>query len=476
MRHFYVCTFLVVLGWAASPALGQGLYGAPEMLPLAPASPEIASPPSGYVSMPAGYAGTQPAYPQAQYPQAQYPQAQYPQAQYPQAQYPQIQPAPRGVYGPVPMTARTASSGQASPMFDGPDYGSNGSACGPGCQSFGAACGFENAPCFQPNPCFQPKWYASAAGLFLTRDKANGVWVTDDPMRTTDADVGWRGGYDVKIGAYLGPCNNWSIEAGYWTIDRFNGFADMSLLPFSTVSTPLIVSNIEFAGVNGVYFFDNAAEHRVWRQDRVQSAEASLVYRFQGGAPCRSSPFDVSVLAGARYFGFDENLTFGSLANGGSWGGNGGYDEAYLNDRISNNLIGFQFGCDAGYRVVRTVRLYVSPRLGFYDNHIRARFDALRGDGTRATPTPASGVVGSYPVSADKDVFSFLGQIDAGLDWEFSPHWTVFLGYRLVAATGIGLADHQIPADVVDVSALGDIKHNGNLLVHGALAGIKVAF
>jgi hypothetical protein len=361
-------------------------------------------------------------------------------------------------------------------MFDGQGYGSNCSACGQGRRSFGAICGFDNAPCLQP------KWYASAAGLFLTRDEANGVWTTNETgtvnhlMRTTDANVDWRGGYDVKIGAYLGPCSNWSIEAGYWTIDRFSGSADMSLLPGNTVGTPLIVDGIEFAGVNGDRFFNDAAEHRLWRADRVQSAEASLVYRFAGCDPCCYSPFDVSVLAGARYFVFDENLTFGSLADGGSWGGNDGRDEAYLKDYISNNLIGIQFGCDAGYHVLRTVRLYASPRLGFYDNHIRARFDAFRGDGTRATPTPASGVVGSYPVSADKDVFSFLGQIDVGLDWEFSSHWTAFLGYRLVAATGIGLADHQIPADVVDVAALGDIKHNGNLLVHGALAGLRVAF
>jgi hypothetical protein len=87
-----------------------------------------------------------------------------------------------------------------------------------------------------------------------------------------------------------------------------------------------------------------------------------------------------------------------------------------------------------------------------------------------------SGVVGTYPVNADTNAFSFLGQVDAGVDWEFAPHWTAFVGYRMAAATGIGLADHQLPANVLDFTSLGDVKHNGNLLVHGALAGVRVEF
>ncbi len=441
MRQFHVCVLFVALGWAISSALGQGLYGVPEMLPLtpeasSPALPSYLPPPSGYIAVPTGY-GVQPGYPQTQ-------------PQYQQPQYAQTQPLPQTQY----------------PYGYGPDCAS----CGTGNRFFDAVRGFDR------DPCYQPKWYASALGLFLTRDQANGVFTTLDTatgdrlMRTTDADIDWRGGYDVKIGARFGAGNNWAIEGGYWTIDRFRGSAQTSLLP-GTVGTPLIVDGIEFVGVNGNDFFNDAAAHRLSRVNRIQSAEVSLLHR--SGS---FDPLDFSLLAGVRYVVFQEDLTFVALANGGTWGGNGGIDEAYLNDHIINNLIGFQFGVDTGYRVARTLRLFVTPKLGIYNNHIQARFDAFRGDLTRGNPTPASGITRTYPVSVDHDVFAFLGQIDVGLDWEFASRWTAPIGYRLVAATGMGLADHQFPNDVVDFAFLDTVKSNGSLLVHGALAGLKVEF
>jgi hypothetical protein len=50
------------------------------------------------------------------------------------------------------------------------------------------------------------------------------------------------------------------------------------------------------------------------------------------------------------------------------------------------------------------------------------------------------------------------------------------IGYRLVAATGMGLADHQFPNNVVDFAFLDTVKSNGNLLVHGAFAGLQIEF
>jgi hypothetical protein len=185
---------------------------------------------------------------------------------------------------------------------------------------------------------------------------------------------------------------------------------------------------------------------------------------------------DFSLMAGARYVVFDEQLAFGSLINGGTWGGSGGIDEAYLSDRIANNLIGFQLGVDTGFRVARAFRIFATPKVGFYNNHIEARFDAFRGDGTRGNPTAASGSTRTYPVSVDQDVFSFLGQVDAGLNWEFAPHWMATIGYRLVAATGMGLADHQFPSDVIDFAFLDTVESNGNLLIHGAFAGLQIEF
>ncbi len=377
---------------------------------------------------------------------------------------------------PVPQPALTpqpVGPAASGPFYDEPGYGCGGCCGAGGCRSLGEMFGLQR------DPCYQPKWYLSGAGLFLTRDDPNGVWTTLDNgsatrlMQTTDANVDWRGGYEVKLGGRFGPGNNWAIEGDYWTIDRFLGNAGSPPAPSGAVRTPLVVNDIQFGGVNGDTFFNNAADHRLQRINRVQSAEVNLVYRFGETDPCCWTVFDLSVSAGPRYFQFDELLTFGGLANGGTWGGAGGVNEAFLSQRVYNTLIGLQLGADAGYHLARSFRLFLSPKIGFYNNHIQTRFDALRGDGVRAVPTAGTG---AYPAYGDTDAFSFMAQIDAGVDWQFAPQWSAFLGYRLVAATGIGLADHQIPTDVRDFSSLSDVKHNGNLLVHGAFAGIKLDF
>jgi len=276
----------------------------------------------------------------------------------------------------------------------------------------------------------------------------------------------------------------------------------MSLLPANTVSTPLMVDGIEFrqdlVTRNGTYFFDDAAEHALWRDNRVQSIEINLVRWFGNGPyacgtacanPCAAggcgaygccaspcSPFALGVMLGPRYFIFDEELTLGGLANGGTWGGNGYLDEAYLSDHIINNLLGFQLGFNAAYRVADGFWLFVIPKFGIYNNHIVGRFDAFDGTGREAVPTPASGVVGTYPVFADKNVFACMAQIDVGLQWQFHSQWSAFAGYRLLAASGIALADHQIPPYIVDIPAFQDPKHNGDLILHGGFAGLMFCF
>ncbi len=352
--------------------------------------------------------------------------------------------------------------------------------CGPNCGFSGSGSPFFDAlNGYAGDPDYRPTWYATAYGLLFTRDRANGVATTVNPatgdwlMRTTDADVDWRGGYDVKIGTFFGANKNWGVEGGYWTIDRFRGFSQASLA--GGVDTPLAVNQIEFGGVNGDTFFNNSAGHRVARVNRLESAEVSLMRRSDVFDAYGFASMDLTLLAGVRYVVFREELTFGGLTAGGAWGGSP-LDEAYFNDRVINNLIGFQFGIDTGFRFARTLRIFATPKFGIYNNHIDARFDAFRGDSLRGNPTPGSGITRTYPVAVDRDVFAVLSQVDVGLDWEFAPHWSAVAGYRLLAATNMGLADHQFPNDVVDFAALDTVKANGSLLIHGVFAGLQFEF
>jgi len=368
--------------------------------------------------------------------------------------------------GPIPGAAPQGGSSVMNQMLEESNGWSVPGFAGPGCGP-GQPCG---EPC---GPCFQPQWYVSAAGLFMTRDKANCLWTTfetlNNPnqiMRFNDAEVGWRGGFEVKIGRRFGDCGQWSVEADYWRIDGFDGFASASIANWS-VSTPLLVDEIEFGGVTGNLYFDGAAVHRIWRRDQFQNVEINLIR--SPIEPNGGSLVDLQWLLGVRWFNFEESLIFGTETFTPEF--------AYLSDRIRNNLIGVQAGLNLGCRLGYNWRLFADTKVGLYDNHIENTFDAYRGDGVvHAVPTVASGVPGQFPVAASKDQFAVLTQIDAGLDWQFHPQWRAFAGYRLIAATGIGLADNQFLTYVVDLPEYERIKSNGNLLLHGGFAGLEFRF
>jgi hypothetical protein len=275
------------------------------------------------------------------------------------------------------------------------------------------------------------------------------------------------------------------VEASYWTLDNFHGYVSHTspvsdTNPDGTVGTPLRVSDIHFGGAPlGTWWFDNAAEHRLWRRDEVHNVEANLVR----GQWCygQDSPWDLGFSLGVRYFRFQESWRFGSLKGQGSdpaphyWGETNGLYEAYLSDQVTNNLIGPQIGFDLGYRMGNNLRFFMAPKFGIYNNHINNNFQAYLGNGIVAT-TGSSGVVGTYPVNSSTDTVSFLTQIDVGLDWKFTRQWSAQVGYRVVAVSGLGLSDAQIPFYIVDIPAIAEIDRNSDLILHGAFVTLAYNF
>ena len=77
---------------------------------------------------------------------------------------------------------------------------------------------------------------------------------------------------------------------------------------------------------------------------------------------------------------------------------------------------------------------------------------------------------------ATTDGFAFLTQVDLGLDWQVTRHVSTQFGYRVMAMTGIGLSDSQIPFYGNDTQAIGDIHHNDSLILHGAFGGLTFSW
>lgn len=515
MKYSLVAIALIALMWPAPPACGQyGLSGSPEFLALSANSAGAQQPANSFAAAPPVVSFDPAMRPISQTALSNvslgYHGAPGPLTTGPAAPLtPPVPPPAPNTYQPTlpPLNA----AGQQSPsltnqMLNDPNlangncwsgYG-NGPALGGACAAPGPGCGVPSpscAPSCELGPClYQPQWYASAAGLIMSRNQANRVWTTyetnNNPnqlLNTQDASAGWQGGYEVTLGRMF-CCNRWAIELSYWWLAEMNSFAEVPERNYDfgsgsfSYSTPLSFDNVVWA--NGATptpagIFDFARQHRIWRRDSFQNLELNLIrHQLAPG----DGPMTIDWSVGARYFRFDEQLRVGALQQSVTadpvhyWGEAGGQYEAYLNDSIKNSLVGFQFGLSAVYPVAPSFRLFVAPKFGIYNNHIENRFSGYRGDGLLMAPDPASGVPGSFPTSSSTDALAFLTEVNLGVDWNFAPRWTAFAGYRVIWATGIGLADNQYIPYVVDIPGHQHIETNGELVLHGAFAGLTFCF
>lgn len=344
----------------------------------------------------------------------------------------------------------------------------------------------ESAGCqWLGDPACNRLWYARAAGLIMGRNQPNRVWFSyqsnnnaNELMNGQDARVDWQGGWQVTIGR-RDPCGTWALEGTYWGFTDMRGDASVTHPQFVSTTldfTDVVYANPALPGLPADLFF-GVYEQRLDRRNEVHNVEINL---FHYRPTWEDDPLRLDWLLGVRYFRFDESLRFSSRAHAGAWGADPA-EEGFLSDRAENNLIGGQLGFDMAWRVCPTVTLSLVPKFGIYNNHIRNRFDAYRGDGELFGPNPnppvGDPVPGSYPAISSKNSVAFLTEADIRLDWRFAPRWTAFIGYRVVAATGIALADHQFPPYVVDIQdAILAIDDNAGLVLHGAFAGGEFRF
>ena len=94
-------------------------------------------------------------------------------------------------------------------------------------------------------------------GLALTRDKANKLWTTyeggnppnpaNQIMNTQQASAGWEWGGEITFGRTF-CCNQWSLEATYWTTNDFTG-SSLRSIPGGYVSSPLNTGLVYFGGL-----------------------------------------------------------------------------------------------------------------------------------------------------------------------------------------------------------------------------------
>jgi len=346
------------------------------------------------------------------------------------------------------------------------------------------SCGNACAPCAAP---YCP-WFGGVAALLMGRDRPNKFWTSADGntpqnqlLNTDNITNQFQGGGEVRFGRYFGGpaagiggaalggcgncCGGCAIEAVYWALTPLSGYASVNApSPTDGLVTPIIL-NAPPAPTIGPFtaedYFDGALKHELWRRDYLQNIEINF-WRLPLFMPTQR--FMVNWMAGVRYFRFTDDLVFGSVSGSTTVPAIFG-QEAYLDTKMVNNLIGVQVGGRGNYFLTRTVSLYAQPTMGVFGNHATSMMHLF----------DAAGNQGFDNRGALNDV-ALLGQIDLGTQWFLSPRWSVFAAYRVIGVTGVALADNQIPIYLNDTPAMQDVHTNGSLIVSGAVFGTWFAY
>jgi hypothetical protein len=338
-----------------------------------------------------------------------------------------------------------------------------------------------------PSCCNSSNWFAYVGGLTMGRDMPNHFYTTFDATNPANQllyypGADWGGGVDTRIGYWFGcGCNNgcnsccscgprFGIEAIYWGVWGLDGQSSI-YDPTNSLSTVMDDGLVSFNGTPASDFFDNSRSHELSRNDEFHNLELNFLMM-----PVSGGRFQMTALAGVRFFRFNEGLQFGALAGSAPVGAtfaSDPADAAYLNTSVQNNLIGFQIGSYLNYQVNDRLSVFAVPKIGIYGNHITGHNELIGGDGTVAT-FDGNGDALNFHNTAN--VFSMLGSIDVGVNWAFTQHWSFIGGYRVVAATGMALGDNQVPQFFADEAGWQHINTNGSLILHGAFAGLECRF
>jgi hypothetical protein len=477
---------LVAAGSVSEARAQWGLYGAPEPLVLPaqqPAGPALLQ--SAYQPVVASYDPSP-------------------------AQVAANVPGGPGLPAPPPSTLPYNPAGQPGPTtgsVSGPSFlgetmvppgGPSAGCAGGNCAGRGGCL----APCGCCDDC---PWYVGMYGLAMTRDRPNHLYTTAQTNNLQNQwcfdTFPWSGGGEITLGRRF-CCGQWGVEATYWTLAEMQ--SDSCATIPGPYSTPFTMQWVYMQGTDNGHggtttadeWFDAATQHNIERMDEIHNVEINLL-RFNlcgcggcgggcGGCGCNGnccgSPLSIDALLGFRFFRFRDRLVFTS--EHGPYNEDGSSPSPYegdcitLHDEIANNLWGVQVGCNVHYRLCGCLSLFASPRIGIFDNHMTLDYNIFAMDqagnyyqGSSPTYKPLD-----YPIHACGDQFSVLTQMEIGLQWQVSCHWEALAGYRLIAVTGMGLADNQVPFYGNDTQAVASIDKNGHLLLQGVFAGLTYRF
>ncbi len=349
-----------------------------------------------------------------------------------------------------------------------------------GCTSFGNCdngCGWGEPVCCQP--CCGPTWYAGVGGLVFTRNRPRFSQISYDDTNligqvlSTNTGLGqWDFGPQATIGWNINP--GWALEFTYWGIYADDTGATVYASQLAgNLNSALDFSPLNIGADNVNDLYDAAQAHRISRDYSVNNFELNLIGGRWPQMDC--DYFRASYLAGLRYLRFGEQFQYASADANPVFDADPA-NEAYYDIDVRNNLWGFQLGGRADWYMTPQFSLYAAPKFGIYANYMeqRSRIYNVNGVAVVGPGNPLAG--GAYDIASDKTITSFIGELDLGLNYQFTECWSAAIGYRALAISGVAYATDQIPSHFADLPGVVAIDDNSDMILHGGYAAITLTW
>lgn len=305
-------------------------------------------------------------------------------------------------------------------------------------------------------------------GLIFERDyeddRGLGSNALNQYLFSTDADHDFFGGVETTLSVRNCSGCGWGVT--YWGL--YPDEDDYTFANPPLYTTLVGGTSVALGGQNFFSILNTADSWRIYRSTEIHNLEFNLLRNGGQTQAIMGGCANIEWIAGFRWFKFSEEFR---LASNNS---NGGYPPLTLFDLdVENNLLGFQLGANIERSLGCRTTLSLGTKFGVYNNDIYARQRIQDGAGTYAT-VPSGPI--DYNFGSEKDDIATLGELDLGLNYQFSDSLRANFGYRLVGVTSVALAADQIPYNFDDTQEIQRIKSNGSLLLHGVYFGIEKCF
>jgi len=189
------------------------------------------------------------------------------------------------------------------------------------------------------------------------------------------------------------------------------------------------------------------------------------------GRGCASG-FSATGLLGLRYVRIDEDFMFRSDFDN-ETAGTTGFISRDVD--VDNHLVGAQFGCNMIYRYGCSGRwaVHCNSVVGVFGNRSEVwnRMDApvAGGDVTFNNGD-------TFDIRYEDDGIAVLGELRAGMSYQYSCNWRLFGGYRLLGISGVALAFDQVADQNISAAQASYVDSNGSIFIHGLQAGVEYTY